>query len=247
MTLQIYQTFHKEFPRNKNISWIKPITVNNFKMLDEQSDSIGVNISHLNPYYCELTAQYWALKNTRSNFIGFYHYRRYLNYLSDTGIHENSAININQSQPMIDFLTSENQLSKLMTLLNFADVVIPKKMLCLPSISGQYLQAVKSDPWHLFIEILQNKYSNEINASLFFDNLTYSSVCNMFVMKWDLYEVYCNDMFKIIDTIFNIIGMNYDVYNNRYPGFLAERFLGFWLYVNKVRTVEVPMIVISQD
>ena len=69
----------------------------------------------------------------------------------------------------------------------------------------------------------------------------------MFVMKLDLYEVYCNDMFKIIDTIFNIIGMNYDVYNNRYPGFLAERFLGFWLYVNKVSTVEVPMIVISQD
>jgi hypothetical protein len=245
MTINIYQTFHKDFPRNENVSWIKPITVNQFQMSNVQSDSSGDNISHLNPYYCELTAQYWVLRNTKSDYVGFYHYRRYLNFLNSNGIHESSAINLNDSQPMIEFLTSEIQFSKLVTLLELADAIIPQKMLSLPSISGQYIQAVKSGPWDLFIDALNNKYSNEINASAFFDNLIHGSVCNMFVMKWELFEAYCNDLFEVIDPIYNKIGSNYDSYNNRYPGFLAERFLGFWLYVNKVKTIEVPMIVIN--
>jgi hypothetical protein len=168
-----------------------------------------------------------------------------LNFLYSYGIHDNSAININEAEPMIDFLTSKLQFEKLNQLLKLADAIIPRKMLSLPSISGQYIQAVKSEPWDLFIDALQIKYSNKINASEYFDNLIYGSVCNMFVMKWDLFEIYCKDLFELIDPIYTKIGSNYDSYNNRYPGFLAERFLGFWLHVNKVRTIEVPMIVIN--
>ena len=52
------------------------------KCKEEMSDMIGDNtgnhISEKNPYYSEMTAQYWAWKNYQdTEYIGFCHYRRY--------------------------------------------------------------------------------------------------------------------------------------------------------------------------
>jgi len=46
-------------------------------------DDEGDNISSVNPYFCELTSIYWALNNTKSEYIGNAHYRRKWN---DEGI-----------------------------------------------------------------------------------------------------------------------------------------------------------------
>ena len=43
-------------------------------------DDAGAQISEKNPFYCELTAQYWAWKNLDADYYGFFHYRRYLSF-----------------------------------------------------------------------------------------------------------------------------------------------------------------------
>lgn len=49
------------------------------EMADMIGDNTGDNISEKNPYYCELTAQYWAWKNLHDvEYVGFCHYRRFL-------------------------------------------------------------------------------------------------------------------------------------------------------------------------
>jgi hypothetical protein len=48
-----------------------------------QGDDTGNNISKKNPYYCELTVQYWAWKNIENlDYIGLCHYRRFFNLSS---------------------------------------------------------------------------------------------------------------------------------------------------------------------
>ena len=43
-------------------------------------DDEGDNISAKNPHYCEMTAQYWAWKHSKADYIGLCHYRRYLSF-----------------------------------------------------------------------------------------------------------------------------------------------------------------------
>ena len=81
--VKIFVACHKPFDVISNDVYT-PIhvgrAVSMFK--DEMSDMIGDdtggNISEKNPYYSEMTAQYWAWKNVHDvEYIGFCHYRRY--------------------------------------------------------------------------------------------------------------------------------------------------------------------------
>lgn len=47
------------------------------EMKDIIGDDTGDNMSEKNPFYSELTAQYWAWKNLDSEYVGLCHYRRY--------------------------------------------------------------------------------------------------------------------------------------------------------------------------
>ena len=76
---------HKAFDSSILPEGYKVVKVGN-KLTDEEArklgfipDNSGDNISDQNPWYCELTAQYWAWKNleTSVRYVGLSHYRRY--------------------------------------------------------------------------------------------------------------------------------------------------------------------------
>ena len=86
--INIYISAHKasDFIENKFFTPIQVGTsVNGNKKIPHiLHDNTGDNISELNPKFCELTAIYWAWKNDKnSDFIGFFHYRRYLSFKKD--------------------------------------------------------------------------------------------------------------------------------------------------------------------
>jgi hypothetical protein len=71
--------------------------------------------------------------------------------------------------------------------------------------------------------------------------------CNMYVMPWHLFCSYLDELFAILEKVCNIIGLQQEGYDGRYPGFLAERFLGLYLLTNRVTSCNVPMLTLEQN
>jgi hypothetical protein len=241
--INIFQSFHQDYPRNKDCHWITPIAVGGYAGENMHSDSLGENISSLNSSYCELTTQFYAWKNSKSNFVGFYHYRRYLNYLIDDSIYDSVIPGAKWYEPTaqtIQYLTSREQYERLEMILNMHDVVLPNKYILAPNIREQYFINTKEhNPWVIFMNQISQKHKG---AESYFHLTARAPICNMFIMKRNIFEAYCSDLFPVINNVYKKLGQNFDKQNNRYPGFLAERYLGFWLTINKIAYHEVPMI-----
>ena len=94
--VRIYLSYHKDSERLKT-DILTPIHVGRAiaseearsRLSDIIGDDTGDNISIKNASYCELTAQYWAWKNTKSDYVGFFHYRRHLIFSEDNHKSEN--------------------------------------------------------------------------------------------------------------------------------------------------------------
>ena len=82
--MQIYSCYHKPYTQ-VNSEIIEPIHVG--KALSSQDlgfsgDNTEDNISEKNPHFCELTATYWIWKNIKTDIVGLFHYRRFLNFVN---------------------------------------------------------------------------------------------------------------------------------------------------------------------
>ena len=80
MDVRILIATHKEYVLPKNEIYLPIFVGSACSSLDlpYQRDDEGDNISRKNPYYCELTGIYWAYRNLKADYVGLFHYRRYL-------------------------------------------------------------------------------------------------------------------------------------------------------------------------
>ena len=230
--LKIYQVFHKPFKWNQNCEWIQPIGVNGFKDYKIIGDDSGDNISIKNSQYCELTVQYWMWKNAPEKYLGLCHYRRIFNFVIDESSFAGTPFH-NDSNA-IDYLSSDIQYKNLSDILDVYDVVVSKEYALGMSINEQYLAYCQPAPWMLFMKALEMKYPNQKSMLKYFDIHHSAPMCNMFVMKREIFIEYCQDLFEIVDVVHALIRAPFNEWNNRYPGFLAERFLGFWLHIKGI-------------
>lgn len=83
LNVKLLLCHHKESPYIKN-ECILPIQVGkankDFTLSYCVGDDTGDNISEKNPFWCELTALYWAWKNLDADYYGLMHYRRFLSF-----------------------------------------------------------------------------------------------------------------------------------------------------------------------
>lgn len=207
-------------------------------------DNEGENIGELNPMYCELTAQYWAWKNSDAPFIGFCHYRRYFDF--SEGEHEENKFG-EIDDVFIDINSQRNYMlddNSICAALQDFDVVTTREQ-DIRQWEGESAtnRSMYSEAPHLHVEdldaivaILLEKHPEYEQDALEFLADHKACFCNMYVMKREIFNDYCEWLFPLLEAFCKTADMTYYSHEGlRTPGHLAERLFNIYMRHN-VRT-----------
>lgn len=236
--IKIYVSCHKDsyVPNNNLLYPIQVGTSLNSKIPGmAYYDNTGDNISDKNKSYCELTAQYWAWKNDEADYYGFFHYRRYFSFSDkkyETDTFGDIKVANNDDETLAEFNLNEESMKNI---INQYDVIAPtlggfvEKQL---SLYQQYeiatFQEIKDLQYAL--NVIKLKYPDMYPIAEKYIHSNKGYFCNMFIMKKDIFDKYCEWLFDILqDCENNLDFTNYSVEAYRVIGFLAERLCGIYL------------------
>ena len=185
-------------------------------------DNTGENISAKNPNFCELTGLYWAWKNLEADYVGLVHYRRYFT--------RKEVRNIKAKKDQI--LRGEDW----ERILSACSVVVAdKRKYYIETNRSHYNHAHPSiglDETERIIKEKCPEYSAAFTTVL---DRTWAHMFNMFVMRRDLFDAYCQWMFAILFELEKRLDISsFDAYNTRVFGFVSERLLDVWLEKNQI-------------
>lgn len=177
-------------------------------------DDTGDNISAKNSGYCELTGLYWAWKNLPAEYLGMVHYRRHFS--------------LHQGKDKWKSVLSDKEAQRLC---GRFDVILPRKR-------------------HYFIETLYSHYDHthyiehiKHTRRIISEKCPEYLACfdavlkqrkgymfNMFIMKRELLNEYCEWLFDILGELENRVRVDgLSPFQRRFYGRVSEILLNVWL------------------
>lgn len=207
-------------------------------------DDIGENISADNDRYCELSAQYWAWKNYEKlgepDYIGFMHYRRHFMFDGWTGNPEwcwlpgGNVYYVPCITPQYAEHLSREHIEQA---LEGCDVIVLKpydvQQLNSDNVRAQYLKLTgqREEVFDSFIRTAKELYPDYAGAIEKIEHGSVQYLCNMFVMKKELfmeYNEFCFSILKAVDAQVDTTGMNEQAL--RFLGYLGEFCLSLFIF-----------------
>lgn len=191
-------------------------------------DNSGDNISGKNANYCELTGLYWAWKNLKADYIGLAHYRRHFSNGKQFGDKKDKVI----SQVELEKCLAE------------ADILLPKpRNYWIETNYSQYAHAHHAIDLDTTRTIIQEKYPEYINAYDESMKRTTGHRFNMFIMKKDKFDEYCEWLFDILFELEDRLDISsYNKNDARVFGFVSERLLDIWLETKGYNYKTMPYV-----
>lgn len=229
MNITIYILTHKKISEKYDEKLYKPLLNGSYFIQEEWDyikDNTGDNISKLNPYYAELTGEYWAWKNSNADIIGFNHYRRWF------------VRNLK-----FDKLTKKDILHDL----NTNDIILPQRSRVKRSIKKTIIHELKKNPeygakWEDYVKLenIIKRYFPEYYES--YTSVMNSKECysnNMFICRFELANEYFSWLFDIIDKLKKEIDFSkYSENNKRVFGFFSEILLTVFVKKHDLKVKE---------
>lgn len=218
-------------------------------------DDTGDNISDKNKYYSELTGLYWVWKNTKSDIVGSCHYRRYFTNAKEPVFYRLKRLlyylagiwkkrygltytqNIDFWKPKILAESTINDL------LEEYEAILPKARKLKYSVKEHYTRYHNIEDLDLIEKILKRDHPEYLESykTVLKGNKMFAN--NMFILKWETFERLMEWLFSILFKFEKEINLNnYMDYQERIFGFLSERLITLWIFHNKIKYKELPLI-----
>lgn len=231
MKVKILVASHKESPMPADKDLYLPILVGANKNYNGQKgfqlDNTGYNISNKNPNYNELTAIYWAWKNLSDvDAIGLVHYRRFFSFSHKRNLNE-----------VLDKAEVEKLLKR-------APVVLPKKRdYIIESNYSHYKHAHEIEPLNVTGTVISNEFPQYFKAFERVLNSRKAHMFNMFIMRKDYFDSYCEFLFRVLSSVENQIDISeYSTQEKRVFGYISELLMDVWIETNNVKYTECNWI-----
>ena len=229
--IAVYVVTHKPYHVKDEFPYV-PLCVGGYFRTGWLSEDRGDNISHLNPKLNECTAMYWIWKNTSSKYVGLNHYRRYF-FRSD----------ILSADNFLDGRDIEKWLQEY-------DMILPETWITEQTVEEVMRESIDNELFEIGYRYLRQALGkHQMNYLQALDRVMEGHVlfrCNMFIMKKEIFDRYCMWLFSfLIEAAEAVEVEGYDDYSKRIMGFFAERMLTVWLWNNKYRIKQLPIVVPS--
>lgn len=206
-----------------------------------QGDNTGDNISKKNKEYCELTAMYWAWKNLKDiDYIGLCHYRRYFDFTNN-----HFLIWDYKNITPFEFENSKSYQIDFETLKKY-DVILPMSRPLSQAAIDNHIWNETFIDYCILEKVILTLYP-EYRKSLEYVFYHKQNVPqrNMFIMKWEFYDKYCEWLFSILFKTEEYVKLSSYTYYQRVFGFMGELLLPLYCYHNGLKSKQKRLLFIS--
>jgi hypothetical protein len=194
-------------------------------------------------------SEYYLWKNGRADYIGCTTYRRYLDFKGDISTNL-PKITLPFREELIEYLTTDEQKAAAIELLKTHDAITNISLQMPISVREQYLDSQPPEYLNTFLEGIQ-KLMPDYRDSLNWWDQNEVSFETCYVMRKQLFRKYASELFELLEYVWQNTNKVYpttktttEIFPWRYPGFLGERFLPFFLHANKASVARKTLIML---
>jgi hypothetical protein len=250
-----YVIYHKDFPVFPESDGVTVFAKNGFvpppnikSVVIPSPYNTQNSLDRLEIMLGEFAAHFWIWRNvTDLDFVGIMHYRRYFLLNPKHPLYFKDKLFSEPVESSVKYLTSYENLNWVSWHLKYADIITPRIVTLGMSISDQYCQYHCKEDWDIFcscLPLLDKKYAGAINWLNASNKIFFASP--LLVTHWSTYQEIMSACNELVNIMYPYMTLR-EGYQERSLGFILERFLSVFFWVNGSRLSQVPIVALEKS